>query len=114
RAAPRSRGPPLSPPPERVDPRDRRAVEAHPVVQRLLHLRRGDRERLQVTFEVGEPEEHVVRPPPADPPQDLPACGDRGCRSITALHHARATAGSTRSRSCHWSPPQTKRGPGRN
>ena len=45
---------------DRVEARDRRAVEAHPVVERRLDLGRGDREALQVPLEVGEPEEDVL------------------------------------------------------
>src|SRR5262245_14300717 len=45
---------------DRVEARDRRAVEAHPVVERVLELRRRDREALQVSLEVGEPEENEL------------------------------------------------------
>ncbi len=41
---------------DRVEPGDRRAVEAHPVVERALELGGRDREALQVAFDVGEPE----------------------------------------------------------
>src|SRR5207302_3872657 len=42
---------------DRVEARDRRAVEAHPIVESALDLVRGDREALQVAFDVREPEE---------------------------------------------------------
>ena len=43
-----------------VEARDRRAVEAHPVVERARHLGRRHRERLEMALEVGEPEEDVL------------------------------------------------------
>jgi hypothetical protein len=71
---------------DRVEAGDRRAVEAHPVVERALDLGGGDREALQVPLEVGEPEQHVLdalalhafhhRPP---------GLGVRG-RAVPALH----------------------------
>ena len=45
---------------DRVEAGDRRAVEAHPVVERALDLVERDREALQVPLDVGEPEEQVV------------------------------------------------------
>ena len=45
---------------DRVEARDRRAVEAHPVVERALELARRDREALQMPLEVGEPEQHEL------------------------------------------------------
>ena len=45
---------------DRVEARDRRAVEAHAVVERALQLAPRDREALQVPFEIGEPEQHVL------------------------------------------------------
>jgi len=45
---------------DRVEAGDRRAVEAHAVVQRALDLRWRDREALQVALDVGEPEEDVL------------------------------------------------------
>ena len=45
---------------DRVEAGDRRAVEAHAVVERALDLRRRDREALQMPFDVGEPEEDVL------------------------------------------------------
>jgi hypothetical protein len=45
---------------DRVEAGDRRAVEAHPVVERALDLACRDRETLEMTFEIGEPEEHVL------------------------------------------------------
>ena len=43
---------------DRVEAGDRRAVEAHPVVERALELVGRDREALQMPLEVVEPEEH--------------------------------------------------------
>ena len=45
---------------DRVEARDRRAVEAHAVVERGRDLARRDREALEVPFEVGEPEEQEL------------------------------------------------------
>ena len=45
---------------DRVEAGDRRAVEAHPVVQRALDLGRRDREALEVALDVREPEEDVL------------------------------------------------------
>src|ERR687886_554524 len=42
---------------DRVEAGDRRAVEAHAVVERVLDFARRDREALQVPLDVGEPEE---------------------------------------------------------
>ena len=53
-----------------VEPGDRRAVEAHAVVERALHLAGRDRERLEVAFEIGEPEEDVLDALVLDPLQD--------------------------------------------
>src|SRR4029450_1065620 len=47
---------------DRVEPGDRRAVESHPVVKGALDLARGHRERLEVSLEVGEPEEQELDP----------------------------------------------------
>src|SRR5207249_10035026 len=38
----------------------RRAVEAHPVVERRLDLARRDREALQVPLDIGEPEQQEI------------------------------------------------------
>ena len=45
---------------DRVEARDRRAVEAHAVVERARSSLEGDREALQVPLEIGEPEEDVL------------------------------------------------------
>ena len=45
---------------DRVEAGDRRAVEAHPVVERALDLADRDREALEMPLEIGEPEEHVL------------------------------------------------------
>src|SRR5207302_10108441 len=42
---------------DRVEAGDRRAVEAHPVVERALDLTRGDREALQMPLDVREPQQ---------------------------------------------------------
>ena len=72
---------------DRVEARDRRAVEAHPVVQRLLHLGRRDRERLQVPLEIGEPEEDVLDPLVPDPLQHRSPRSEGRGRAILAPHH---------------------------
>ena len=83
---------------DRVEPRDRRAVESHPVVQCLRHLRRRDRERLEVPFEVGEPEEDVLDTFVLDPLEHRAPCGQTRRRAILAPDHRPA---SLRPRSCH-------------
>ena len=47
---------------DRVEAGDRRAVEAHPVVERALDLADRDREALQMPLEIGEPQQQVVDP----------------------------------------------------
>src|ERR687897_81025 len=70
---------------DRVEAGDRRAVEAHPVVERLLHLRRRDREALQVPLEIGEPEQEELHALILDPLQDLLAVVRARRRSRLAL-----------------------------
>ncbi len=72
---------------DRVETRDRRTVEAHPVVQRLRHLRRCDRERLEVSLEVGEPEENVLDAFILDPLEHRPPRSNARRRAVLALHH---------------------------
>ena len=72
---------------DRVEARDRRAVEAHPVVQRLLHLRGRDRERLEVPLEVGEPEEDVLDALVLDALEHRAPRGHARRRAVLALHH---------------------------
>ena len=81
---------------DRVEAGDRRAVEAHPVVERALHLVRRDRERLQVALEVREPEEDVLDPLVLDPLQHRAPRGDARRRPILALHHASCRASALR------------------
>src|SRR4029453_12454984 len=57
---------------DRVEAGDRRAVEAHPVVERVLYLARRDREALQVPFDVREPEEQEFDLLVPDPLQHVP------------------------------------------
>ncbi len=45
---------------DRVEARDRRAVEAHAVVEGARQLAPRDREALQMPLEIGEPEQHVL------------------------------------------------------
>jgi hypothetical protein len=45
---------------DRVEARDGRAVEAHPVVERALELVGGDRKALQVPLEIREPQQHEL------------------------------------------------------
>ena len=71
-----------------VEARDRRAVEAHPVVERVLHLLRRDREGLEVALEVGEPEEDVLDALVLDPLQHRAPRGDARGRAVLALHRA--------------------------
>ena len=55
-----------------VEPGDRRAVEAHSVVEGALHLGGRDREPLQMAFEVRKPQEDVLDALVVDPFQDCP------------------------------------------
>ena len=75
---------------DRVEAGDRRAVEAHAVVERAFDLARRDREALQVPLEVREPEQHVLDPALLDLLQHvLPGTGIRR-RPVLALdlrHH---------------------------
>ena len=73
-----------------VEPGDRRAVEAHPVVERALHLVGRDRERLEMPLEVGEPEEDVLDALVLDALQHRAPGGDARGRPILALHLRRS------------------------
>src|SRR4029079_4997817 len=75
-----------------------RAVEAHPVVERRLHLARGDREALQVPLDVREPEEQELDPLVLDPPEHaLPRLGiARRPRLALDLRHARSFPENTK------------------
>ncbi len=77
---------------DRVEARDRRAVEAHPVVQRVLHLGRRDRERLQMPFEVREPEQDVLDALVLDALEHGAPRRHGRRRPVAAPHHARARA----------------------
>ena len=68
-----------------VEAGDRRAVEAHAVVERALHLGGRDREGLEMTLEVGEPEEDVLDALVLDPLQHRAPGGDARRRPILAL-----------------------------
>jgi hypothetical protein len=57
---------------DRVEPGDRRAVEAHSVVEGVGDLTRGHREALEVALDVGEPEEDELHPFLLDAPADVP------------------------------------------
>src|SRR2546430_430683 len=46
--------------PDRVESCDRRAVEAHPVVERLFDLARCDGETFEVSLDIGEPKQQEV------------------------------------------------------
>ena len=69
-----------------VEPGDRRAVEAHPVVERALHLVRRDRERLEMPLEIREPEEDVLDALVLDPLQHRASRSDARRGPILALH----------------------------
>ena len=69
-----------------VEAGDRRAVEAHPVVERALHLVGRDRERLEVPLEIREPEEDVLDALVLDPLQHRASRGDARRGPILALH----------------------------
>ena len=75
---------------DRVEAGDRRAVEAHPVVERGFDLARGDREALQVPLEIGEPEEHVRDLLLLDLLQHLLPRIRVGRRAMPALDHPHA------------------------
>ena len=77
---------------DRVEAGDRRAVEAHPVVERGLDLARGDREALQMPLEIGEPEEHVRDLLLLDLLQHLLARLRVGRRAMLALDHPHAVS----------------------
>ena len=74
---------------DRVEAGDRRAVEPHPVVQRLLDLGGRDRKALQVTFEVGEPEQDGLDLLVFDPLQHRPPVGKARGRAVLALDRPR-------------------------
>ena len=80
---------------DRVEAGDRRAVEAHPVVERALHLGRRHRERLEVPLEVREPEQDVLDLLVAELLEHRPPRGDGRRRPILALDH-RGPAGVPR------------------
>ena len=86
-----------------VETGDRRPVEAHAVVQRLLHLRRRDRERLEMALEVGEPEEDVLDALVPDALQHRPPRRHAGRGAVLALHHRAPCCPLRRLRpwSCH-------------
>ncbi len=71
---------------DRVEAGDRRAVEAHPVVERALGLADRDREALEMPLEIGEPQEHVVDAARLDLRKHLLALGRIRCRPVLALH----------------------------
>src|SRR6185312_1202951 len=79
---------------DRVEARDRRAVEAHAVVERVFELADRDREALQVALDVREPEEDEVDALLLDPREDLLARRLARRRPVLALHLR------------HWIPPQ--------
>src|SRR5262249_14488140 len=70
---------------DRVEPGDRRAVEAHPVVERVLDFARGDREALEMSLDVGEPEEQELDPLVLDPGEHLLPRLRIACRPRLAL-----------------------------
>ena len=72
---------------DRVEAGDRRAVEAHPVVECRRDLAGGDREALQMPLEVGEPKEDVLDLQLLDL-LDHPLARVRvGCGPVPALDH---------------------------
>ena len=73
---------------DRVEAGDRRAVEAHAVVERALELVERDREALQVPLDVGEPEEEVVDALLLHPARAPPARLRIRRRPCPALDHA--------------------------
>src|SRR5262249_1125867 len=91
---------------DRVEAGDRRAVEAHPVVERALELAPRDREALQVPLEVGEPEEHVLDAARLDLREHLLARLRVGCRPVPALHETHSPSLKAKSPGRHpvWRP----------
>src|SRR5437763_5762078 len=91
---------------DRVEARDRRAVEAHAVVERVLDLARRDREALEVPFDVGEPEQDELDAFLLDAlPHLLARLLARG-RAVSRLDlcHGPKRAGYTVTRCDSWSP----------
>ena len=70
---------------DRVEAGDRRAVEAHAVVERAFELADRDREALEVALEIGEPEQHVVDAAVLDLLEHFLACIRVRCRPVLAL-----------------------------
>ena len=82
---------------DRVEARDRRPVEAHPVVERALHLGGRHRERLEMPLEVREPEEDVLDLLVLQALQHRAPRRDARGRAVLALHHRRTARRRCRS-----------------
>ena len=70
---------------DRVEPCDRRAVEAHALLERSLHLLASDREALELAQDVREPESDELDAVLLDPRQHVAGAALRVVRSGVAI-----------------------------